>query len=835
MTARVSLEESQTLGRFHQEVNHITPLDKRDLLDLLKLIDAPANLKLLFLILTGLHSTLTKAKAIAKLEADHFLEINFDKIIMTCDLLLRIKPRLEACDVLGGLFPDDEESKRQQLIGILQSNPLYSCLCFRPEEPRDVEIYIHVLAQVLLAAQIYRGQGNDLFDLDDGFLAVRKLANKKSGKVLRALPSNLTSPSAYIASFAGIMVDSNLVSVARLLERAYHGRRRKEGQRKAIEDDPLEQIKSALDDLDDYEHLDLITQGVLTDEESEEYARHGGSPPEFTGGRDDVPVPADFTKILTPPTLAELAFQGKQRSNQEALKNQLNLLGWNELNQFDVFVLCRYLNEAVGKQDARDILARDCLSLMFWLSASLGRVMAFYTGQGIPGEKSPEGLYLSGNRILMARLDSPGPQLATQDFQSFSGQAYQPNKHCNIPLPTIAHTKSLLSACRYSVADYFGSANGSSGPGKETVASVGKRIRDILSTLNSEFGTRLTPGRICHYWLHALARVKKIDLPSSMLFFGHSPEFSVARMHYTCASARHLEDSYRRICSETLRELGLPNGFTDEEPVNGHVYLGTPFCPSVDAVRSLVRSLRKSVNQAKPLHVELEYVINFHNIYALYTACMIAFATTYRAVRDPSLYEKDIHFASGLGAISDKDDEARYHSRLVWISDECQKQIVYYRQHLQRLYEIFSLESPALFRLFKDLHQDGRPLNLFRFQQKKTGQHEELSAESGAPAQKPQIVLEELKPSNIETLLSEPPHEYFLPANAHRHHLKNALLDSGCPGEVIEAQLGHWELGQEPWNRFSNLHPREFSRQLEKHLAKILKDDGWVAIAGCDQ
>jgi hypothetical protein len=305
-------------------------------------------------------------------------------------------------------------------------------------------------------------------------------------------------------------------------------------------------------------------------------------------------------------------------------------------------------------------------------------------------------------------------------------------------------------------------------------------------------------------------------------------------MHYTCASAQLLEDSYRKICTDTLQELGFPNEFPDAEPVNGHIYLGTPFCPTVDAVSCLVKSLRNSVYQARPLRIELKYVINFHSNYALYTACMIAFATTYRAVRDPSLYEKDIHFASGLGAISDKDNEARYHSRLVWISDECRKQIIYYRRHLQRLYELFSLENPALFRLFKDLHQDGRPLNLFRFQPQKSDGNKKISAENGKPLGTQNILLEELRPANIEAHLRAT-HGYFLPANAHRHYLKNALLNRGCPGEVIEAQLGHWELGEEPWNRFSNLHPREFTRQLEEHLSPILKSDGWVAIAGCDQ
>lgn len=840
-TSRVSLEESQTLERLHQEVTNITHLDKRDLLALMDLINAPANLRLLFHILKDLPPILDKAKAIQQIATDNSPEIDFDRAIETCDLLLHVKPQIEACEVLGGLFPDDNKSEWQQLVGILGSNPLYSCLCFRPNDPSFTESYLQLLAHMLVASQVYRKLGNDLSDLDNGFRAVRKLSNKNSEKELQTLPTRLTPVSDYMASVAGANTDSLTASVGKLLEHAYHGRKSKEWHRRGTKREPLERLKTAIEELDDYENPanlwtgnDFIPRGVLSDKESEEYAKHGGSAAEFTGGQDDVPIPAVDERVITPPTLAELNFQGKQRSNQEALKNQLNPLGWNELNQFDVFVLCRYLNESGVKQEPHDVVARDCLNLMFWLSAPPERILTLRKYRGTPWQGSPEGLYLKENRVIIARLHSPGPQLTTQEFSSFSDQAYEVKHHCNIPLPTIAHTKSLLKECRASVPVKTAVTEDITEPDEEYIDFVARTIRGALAKLNSEFGTRLTPGRISHYWLHALAREQKLDLPSSMLFFGQSPEYSVARMHYTCASAQHLEESYRNICTETLRELGFSNAFPDGDSVNDHIYLGTPFCPTADAVSSLAMSLRNAIDQSRPLHNELKYVMNFHNSYALYTACMIAFATTYRAVRDPSLYEKDIHYTSGLGVISDKDDEACYHSRLVWISDECRKQIAYYRRHLQRLYELFSLESPPLSRLFKNLVQEGRPLNLFIFQNENVNKDKQSSAENAAPHKTPKIVLEELKPANIEVRLREY-HKYFLPANANRHYLKNELLNSGCPGDVVEAQMGHWDQGQEPWIRFSNLHPREFVRQLKKHLAPILKRDGWVAIAGCDQ
>ena len=75
-------------------------------------------------------------------------------------------------------------------------------------------------------------------------------------------------------------------------------------------------------------------------------------------------------------------------------------------------------------------------------------------------------------------------------------------------------------------------------------------------------------------------------------------------------------------------------------------------------------------------------------------------------------------------------------------------------------------------------------------------------------------------------------HHYRIPLNAGRHYLKFRLLRDGCSPELIEAHLGHWENGQEPWGLFSNLDPLDFAGQMAGHLPKIMEEDGWKAIGG---
>ncbi|HTP65233.1 MAG TPA: hypothetical protein VMJ66_07575 [Geobacteraceae bacterium] len=575
--------------------------------------------------------------------------------------------------------------------------------------------------------------------------------------------------------------------------------------------------------MEDYENSPVfwtgesfIPKGVLKEEESRDYGNLGGSAAEFTGGQDAVPIPAADERYISRPTLAELAYQGKQRSNQEALKNQLNPLAWHELNQFDVHILCTYMRgtSEPGNHGLIGLSLRDCLSLMFWLSAPLERVLKLPRFGRPPGPGSSEGLYLKDDRILIARLHSPGPQLESQGVNRISKLAYQVEYHCNIPLPQIAHTESLLAACCNPSANYDHSL-GFAAIADELVDSAYGLIREELGRLNREFGTRLSAGRISRYWLNALSREPGEDPPSAMLFFGQRERFSVARLHYTCAPAQRMEQAYRRICTELLAELGQPTGFPDDGKFNGPIFLGTPFCPRPEAVKALVRSLREAVEQTRPIRKKLSSVKNFHNHFAMYTACLVAFATTYRAVRNPSFHENDIDFRTGMGVISDKDDDTYYHSRFVWLSETCRQQIINYRRHLQRLYELFGLYSPALFRLFKDLDLHGRPLNLFLIPRSDD-------------------FLEELRPALIGKILAEN-HGYDLPVNAHRHYLKSELLRSGCPLEIIEAQMGHWEQGQEPWNRFSNLKPQDMCWQLDLHLSPILRRDGWIALKGYEQ
>jgi len=459
-------------------------------------------------------------------------------------------------------------------------------------------------------------------------------------------------------------------------------------------------------------------------------------------------------------------------------------------------------------------LIKLSLTLMFWASTTLERVLKFII---FPTEKptddSPEGLYwLSGNDPVI-RLLSPGPQLKI-GLNWGSSQVYKARKYSHISLPDLA-TKTLITAYpkieeqagNYPLLSLAGLIE------EDAFSQLTTQAKGIIGELNRTHGCRLSLARIGHFLEHAFARLEGEDSPSAMLHFGFMSDKPNTRVHYTHAPTSRLEASYQHLCKDLMRHIGRDINFPPARLENEQGGLGTPFCPLDETVRKLAEDLIYAVKSHKPSPpFTLSNVIEFHKHYAIYTATFIAFSTGFRAIRDPSFLEEDIDELTGLAIIYDKDRSDHYNSRLVWIPKTCIDQLRHYRQHLMAIYRYFHLMCPEVFTLVKKHEGSGWPLNLFYFDEDRAG-------------------IKPLSPGILHSEL-EQLHNYHLPVNANRHYLKGRLLTSGCSPEIIEAYLGHWCVGQEPWNCLSGLHPLDYREELTKHLPKIITRDGWTPMEG---
>jgi len=59
-----------------------------------------------------------------------------------------------------------------------------------------------------------------------------------------------------------------------------------------------------------------------------------------------------------------------------------------------------------------------------------------------------------------------------------------------------------------------------------------------------------------------------------------------------------------------------------------------------------------------------------------------------------------------------------------------------------------------------------------------------------------------------------------------RHFFRSEMVKAGCPAELINAQMGHWTIGREPFGSTSTLSPREFSNKIAPFVEKIATDLG---------
>jgi hypothetical protein len=189
---------------------------------------------------------------------------------------------------------------------------------------------------------------------------------------------------------------------------------------------------------------------------------------------------------------------------------------------------------------------------------------------------------------------------------------------------------------------------------------------------------------------------------------------------------------------------------------------------------------------------------------------LIGFVTGYRSIRDPLLQKAEIDRSTGFGVISDKDGDDLYHSRIIWLPEICFKQLDNYQEHLSQLEDWLFSHNQKLF--FASRREDV------------VGRQVARKTPSLFFVKKNLRALD-IRPKRMEKLMRRL--DYHLPTNANRHYLRSNLLKSGCPIEVINAFMGHWVPGVEPWGMYSGLSPLDYRRELRPKLESMLVDDKW--------
>lgn len=204
-----------------------------------------------------------------------------------------------------------------------------------------------------------------------------------------------------------------------------------------------------------------------------------------------------------------------------------------------------------------------------------------------------------------------------------------------------------------------------------------------------------------------------------------------------------------------------------------------------------------------------------HNSMAVYTVEMLKFVTGHRAVSDP-FYSFDLfNLNQELVFIEDKVTSSRHEARIAWLPPLAQQQFSNYLAHLRSLSRFIRTSNADLADQIWATTELGYPrsLPLFFFLEETDGVLSWIR----------------VKPASLKIQLGS---TWLLPLNTNRHLLSTWLHSNNCPSELVDAQLGHAEVGCYEFGNRSPLSPGRIKQQILPLLEQYLAEWGWKVIVG---
>lgn len=320
-----------------------------------------------------------------------------------------------------------------------------------------------------------------------------------------------------------------------------------------------------------------------------------------------------------------------------------------------------------------------------------------------------------------------------------------------------------------------------------------RRLREVSSdpnrvTLNKL--TRYVEGRVM-----ALAG----DVTVASLICARVDPRADSRLHYSLINMEHLRRVYIDSMEPEALLVGRPQEWIDaqrERRPKKTWFVGAWRCLTTSGFQALIKSTLETLERTSA-YSDLPGFIEFHNAYTAYTVWLFQTAIAGRANKDPFLEPEDVDPGWGISTIRDKDYSRPYHARLVWIPKPVLMQLRLYKMHRKRVEAELLLrgQSPqraAGFYLTESMKRQDMSTSLWR-------------AALGLPK--------------------------GTPHNAHRRYMRTELVERGCPVESVDAMLGHWALGEEPWAPESSFDFSRHIEMLQRHVGPILDELGWKLVA----
>ncbi len=350
-------------------------------------------------------------------------------------------------------------------------------------------------------------------------------------------------------------------------------------------------------------------------------------------------------------------------------------------------------------------------------------------------------------------------------------------------------------------------------------------LKEVLSKCNAKLGTRFTLNRITNHFKQYLGDEFN-DFTESAVCLGDSPPTGQqSSMYYSVPMENYLQKKYTDAC---LKIKAFLHSNVKSIELHREIKYRYDSCASIGSQTCLTGKVIKLLS--KDLANKVEYlrrknrydsraILHFHNSFTAYCVLFLKFVSGYRDVTEPIHAISDFYPELSALVISDKDDRDNSKSRIVFLPLLFTQQLNEYKRHRQQLITHLTLINPTLADQLKAEKRNlpqfkpltGKSLPFFFF----------LDIKNGA--------LNNITPSNLKNQIQW---SYNLPSNANRHFLRTRLRELKVPGEIVDAYMGHWEHGQEPFGKFSTFSAHSFKKLIHPALEQICIEAEWKTIKG---
>ncbi|WP_373510940.1 hypothetical protein [Thiocapsa sp.] len=361
-------------------------------------------------------------------------------------------------------------------------------------------------------------------------------------------------------------------------------------------------------------------------------------------------------------------------------------------------------------------------------------------------------------------------------------------------------------------------------------------VEEWCKKVNRRRGTRLSLARIAHYLPWQARCQEQLDPVMAAYIRGVADVNAATQAFYRALDPRRVCAAYNALWSSVVARiiaeldqappdwLAVDRSTDESEPIEGQATkgdvprIGSKKVPALIAVQAIASNLVDNLHRAADTtRAPWARTIAYHNAYALYCLHFLLWGSGARSAHDPVPDLRFLHPQTGLLMISDKSRAGEYSTRLAWIGPDLVRQIDDYMKHLDALARRLLTYRPEIYERHRTTLTSWRG-----------------SAAPGQPKGGLLALFFELDDGDLLQLTPQLatevrlPEHLRLPPNCNRHYLATYLWERRCPHDLIDAQLGHWQQGREPWGRSSTLAPKQFARAIGRCLEPMTREMGFL-------